>query len=1003
MSEKHDIYFRAHTVVIDKPKQPKSGTRRPRANVAKWPKHALVFDCESRTDTSQELTFGFYRVLKLNGKTYDLVEEGAFFDDDLLAHEHEVLESYVSTAVPDVTSFPPQFPLYSRSEFIKKVFYKMARNGAMIVGFNLCFDLARLARKWPEGDRDEWSLILSEHPDGNENLYHPRVLIEPIDSKKSFIRFWLEWIPKNGKVKPTKISDSRFLDLRTLLWALFNQALSLKRACELEAFKKHNLPQKIEHKPTGGVTIPEIKYARQDVRCTAALLNAAKQEFDLHPIRLNPDKAYSPASIAKAYLEAMGITTPAKKFAIPNEILGTAMESYTGGRSETRIRHAEVPVVPVDFTSEYPSTCALLELTEILTAESLTFEDATEEAQRLLNTISLDKCFNRKLWRQFRFFALFKPDKDILPVRTMYNGIAQNIGNNYLSSQKTVWVAGPDVINSVIQTGKVPHIERARRIVPHGKQTGMRPVYLRGTVKIDPYKDDLFRKVIEERKRHKSDKDLYYWLKIFANAIYGFFVEINPEPTPERNPVRVHVYSGEESFEPEERFQVAEKQGKWYAPYLASLITSGGRLLLGMLEKCVTDCNGVYSWADTDALAIVSSRHGGSLSHVPGCGNASVLPWKEVEAIVERFTDLNPYNFTGSILNLVDDNFVDSDSTRPRRQLSGFSISAKRYVLYDRIGNEINIINPKAHGLGYLYPPVDSPKDWNEEHNAPKWIYEFWECLLRIALGLKRNDPSWLKRPQMMRMAVTTQNVLKRLHHWKGFRPYNFFLLPILANCGYPANVDLKYFTPVAPFESDQQKWIESLCLNISDPNDKRKYKLTTDFNSPEYGKRAVVDTFANLLYRYLQHPEFKSLAPDGGPCKADTRGLLQRAHIIAGKHRRIGKESDRRWEEGDDFESLRRQPIEYEPKAMRVPAGNQSKASEALVRQIKKIGIRELIRFGCGRRTLAKICRRESVNDSTLHEYERVLREYKLKQKRAGARVTRLSPHNVLAGTDTY
>ena len=35
----------------------------------------------------------------------------------------------------------------------------------------------------------------------------------------------------------------------------------------------------------------------------------------------------------------------------------------------------------------------------------------------------------------------------------------------------------------------------------------------------------------------------------------------------------------------------------------------------------------------------------------------------------------------------------------------------------------------------------------------------------------------------MMRMAVTTQNVLKRLHNWEGFRPYNFFLLPILANC----------------------------------------------------------------------------------------------------------------------------------------------------------------------------------------------------------------------------
>jgi len=982
MSEKHDIYFRAHTVIIDKLKPTKKDTVRRRTRGKKWPTYALVFDCESRIDTGQELTFGFYRVLKLNGTTYDLVEEGAFFDDDLPTHEREILDSYLSEAIPDVTSFPPQFPLHSRSKFLRSILYKYARKGALIVGFNLCFDLARFARKWGEGDENEWSLVLSEHPDDNENLLHPRVLIEPIDSKKSFIRFRLEWIPKNGKVKPTKINDSRFLDLRTLLWALFNQALSLKKACELRTFKKHDLPQKIEHKPTGLVTIPEIKYARHDVRCTAALLNAAKQEFDLHPIRLNPDKAYSPASIAKAYLEAMGIQPPAKKFKIPDEMLGIAMESYAGGRSETRIRHAEMPVVPVDFTSEYPSTCALLNLMELLTAEGLTFEDATDDVRALLGTIRHDRCFSRKLWPQLRFFALLKPDQDILPVRTMYNGSTQNIGNNYLSSEKCVWVAGPDLINSAIQTGKVPQIERAIRIVPHSKQAGMKPVYLRGTVKIDPYRDDLFRKVIEERKRHRADKDLYYWLKVFANSIYGFFVEINPEPTPQRKPVRVHVYSGEESFEPAKRFEVAEKQGRWYAPYLASLITSGGRLLLGMLEKCVIDANGVYAWADTDALAIVSSENGGSLAHVPGCEKARILPWTEVTKIVDRFTTLNPYSFSGSILNLVDENYVDGDPDKPRRQLLGFSISAKRYVAYQRTREQITIIDPKAHGLGYLYPPADSPKGWDDEHDAPKWIYEFWECLLRIALSLKRNDPSWLKRPQMMRMAVTTQNVLKRLHQWEGFRPYNFFLLPILANCGYPANVEPGYFTLVAPFESDQHKWIDSECINIADSNDTRKYELTTDFKSPEYGEWAVVDIFENLLYRYLQHPEAKSLAPDGGPCKGDTCGLLGRAHIIAGRHRRIGKESDRRWEEGDDLESLRHQSIEYEAETATITPNGHSQASEALIRQIKKIGIREMMRFGCGRRTLKRICRREHVNDYTLHEYERVIREYKLKQK---------------------
>jgi hypothetical protein len=35
-------------------------------------------------------------------------------------------------------------------------------------------------------------------------------------------------------------------------------------------------------------------------------------------------------------------------------------------------------------------------------------------------------------------------------------------------------------------------------------------------------------------------------------------------------------------------------------------------------------------------------------------------------------------------------------------------------------------------------------------------------------------------------------------------------------------------------------------------------------------------------------------------------------------------------------------------------------------------------VRFGLGRRSLEKICRRERVNVDTLREYERMVREYK-------------------------
>ena len=289
-------------------------------------------------------------------------------------------------------------------------------------------------------------------------------------------------------------------------------------------------------------------------------------------------------------------------------------------------------------------------------------------------------------------------------------------------------------------------------------------------------------------------------------------------------------------------------------------------------------------------------------------------------------------------------------------------------------------MDPKAHGLGYLYPPADSPRGWEHDHDAPKWIYQFWDCLLRIALELERDNPSWIKRPQMMRMTVTTFNVLKRLHEWKGFRPYNFFLLPIVAAGGWPAGVDPKHFTLVAPFESDQKRWLRLPCINIAAPNDRTVYKLSTSFTSPEYGKSAVLGVLEDLLYRYPRHPEAKSLGSDGMPCGSNTRGLLQRAHIIAGRHRRIGKESDRRWEEGAELESLSYIPMEFKPPGSEHNANELVRASEGLIRRITEIGIRELVRSGFGRRILEKICRRELVNAETLREYDQKIHEYRVK-----------------------
>jgi hypothetical protein len=980
VNEKRDIYLRAHTVVLDKPNRPSRGTDRA-PQLPKWPEFALVFGCESRTDIAQELTFGFYRILRLNGETYSLEEEGAFLEDRLRTDERHVLEAYFRKEVADTTFFPPHFPLRSRSDFINSVFYKYARKGALLVGFDLCYALGRLARKWTSGDRDEWSLALSVFPDGNENECDPRVLIAPLGSKKAFIRFRAEFIPKNKEGRPlkkrTEIYKARFLDLRTILAALSGKTLSLKAACALGTFQKCNLPQKNDYSPTGQVTVREIEEGRQSVRCMAALLNTVRTEFDLHPIPRGPYEVFSPASFVKGYLDAMGLVPPAQKFDVSNKDLGIAMEAFSAGRSETRIRHVEVPVAPLDFMSEYPTVAALMELMDIVRAKELTFEDATADVQAMLESMSIHKCFQRRLWPDLRFFALVVPQRDVFPVRTMHGGFTASVGNDYLTDKEPIWFAGPDVVNSVLQTEKVPRILRAIRLVPHGKQRGLRTVKLRGAVRIDPRRDDLFRKVIEERREHRDDKDLYHWLKIFANSIYGCFVELNPETLPQKKAARVRVYSGEKTPYVTNKRTVVERPGPWYAPYLGALITSGGRLLLGMLERCVEGWGGTYVWADTDALAVVSAAEDGCLSHVPGCQGRRILPHSQVQEIIDRFADLNPYKFGGSILRFLDCNYVDSDPNKGFRELLGFSISAKRYCIYERDGGACTIIDPKAHGLGYVYPPSDSPPGWDEEHEIPKWVYEGWEWLVRHGNSVTPNHlPSWSRLPQMMRMAVNTYGLLKRLHRWNRFRPFNFFFAPVLANCGQPANVDPQRFTLITRFERDQSKWMDAPCFNIDHRNDTKEYKLATVFDSPHFGERPIVETFEELLYRYFHHPESKSLGPDGEPCHRKTRGRLERPHVMGGKRHRIGKEVDRRWEAGDDLESLRQAPNEYTPAASRA-SGPTVIPGPHLGQLVRDIGIRKLMRQGFGRRILQKITRRQPLNASTYRDYERRLEKY--------------------------
>jgi hypothetical protein len=511
-----------------------------------------------------------------------------------------------------------------------------------------------------------------------------------------------------------------------------------------------------------------------------------------------------------------------------------------------------------------------------------------------------------KLWPDLTFFALVQPGGDILPVRAVYGDSRinpeTNIGLNPLTSRKPLWFAGPDIVASLLLTGKPPKIIRAIRFKPVGVQKGMKPVAL-GKGCIDPYQDDFFRKVIEERKGKSKSDPLCYFLKILANAgCYGIYAEVNRHQTGKNDPKQIGIFSGNESRT--ERTCIFEQPGPWYFPPVSALITAGGRLLLAILERMVTDAGGTYLMCDTDSMAIVASEHsglipcnGGSCKMPDGCDAVRAISWEEVRRIVHHFEALNPYDraiVPGSILNIVEE--INFNSAGKQRQVYGYGISAKRYPLFTREGEKVRIIKASEHGLGLYYRPKEGR---DPECEVPVWIKEGWQWILSQALGFRCKKPDWFHLPVMRRIAISTPNVMAALRtvDRDQARPYNFALSPVLVNLsGLPV-------TLLGAFEKDPFKWSKMSYVNIHDGG-------TLTLDPPTLP--ILVQTFEMVFAQYVQHPESKSLAPDGAPCQSYSQGLLKRRSIKAIGFHLIGKETERGWEQAEDVSILLPSLIHY-------------------------------------------------------------------------------------------
>ena len=894
------------------------------------------------------------------------MQEGLFHADNLAARYPEgfaTLKEFVrrnprANVDPKAADAAWRLRLVSRSIFADRQFWPAAwRLRAAVVCFNFGFDIARLAVTAGEHRRRRKETSTPFGRDAflggfsfalwgrqgatrwEDHDFRGRIVVKSIDSKRALKRLrpperidpW-DLIPEDdetGEPDPNYRFRGHFLDLRTLAFALTDEGHTLESACD--AFGVPYQKRTIEH---GVITPDAIEYCREDVEATQKLCEATLGEFMRHPIELQPTRAYSPATIGKSYLRAMNVRPILERQPdFPPEILGWAMSAYYGGRAECRIRKTAVPVVYVDFLSMYPTVNALMKTWDLLRATRITAEDATQETQQLLEDLSLEDCFDPAFWPKLPTIVQIAPDGDVLPVRAGYPGPLQwQIGINPFTSSQPLWYTLADAVAAKLLAGKTPTILQAIRFVPHGRER-LRATRLRGEVPIDPRRQDPFKIVIEERRRIEEDRTLpdreREWrskgLKVLANATaYGIYAEMVRDELPQGEKEQVVVYgAGDEPFTA--KVAAPEDPGAYCFPPLAAAITGAARLMLALLEHRVTDAGGSYVFCDTDSMAIVASKKGdivgcvgGQEQSVSGEQAVRALSWAQVGMIVREFEKLNPYDFSGSVLKIEDENYQQIDPETvdysQQVQLWCYAISAKRYVLFQRSetgepllrgwtavddaddtdepDDEPSMRKVSEHGLGHLMSPTD-PEDRTRD-----WIREAWAWILGTELGLTTPAPEWLDRPAIGRTTITTPRVwrlFKRLDKGKEYsatvKPYNFMCIAFVPGLEQPAQG--KRLVLVAPYERRSERWEK---MDWYDRSTGRKYRVRTrptgGYATPG---RIIIKTYRDIFAEYLGHEESKSLAPDGGPCRRKTTGLLLRRPVtLLSPLRHIGKESNR-------------------------------------------------------------------------------------------------------------
>ncbi len=338
--------------------------------------------------------------------------------------------------------------------------------------------------------------------------------------------------------------------------------------------------------------------------------------------RISLARTQSPGALAAGILEHFGVEAPLVKFDLRDDEHAAWAASFHGGRNDLNPRFVGVPlpIAACDLTSAFPASAARVGWWPLLTAERLDREDVADELRERCERAIADP--RTALEPLGVILAEVLPDGERWPIAVedpqRPDGRAEFVPVR--SPERAMSYAAQDVLAAAIDSGRVPQIFKATRLVPVGRQAGLRrSVPFLPAFVLDLDKDPAVAIVRHRQAVKASDPTLAALLRVAVNAAtFGNPARFDDLPRTRKGDT------------------ARERPGPWSFLPLAASVTADTRLQLALFERLVRDRGGSCIYAATDCWHITATEFGGDVT-LPDGSMAHALSWAEVDEVTAAF------------------------------------------------------------------------------------------------------------------------------------------------------------------------------------------------------------------------------------------------------------------------------------------------------------------------------------------------------------------------------